>query len=484
MKIIKLLFVLLLVTFMISCNKSNEEEPVIDIKNSFNKESNEKLKNAKIVIKELGGDIKKVDITDLYVSNVGKIAFYSRSIIVNGGNMVVTSKPYSTPEPERTADASIAIMGKGSLEEEIKPENLVAIAKETDGDYLKVTEVPKNAKFLQDKLGVFAIDDDSKGMSEYNSSPLEHIVTIKKNRFLIIKTHKGHYAKLKIKSLYKGGGKTATEAESWDDAYNYFPYLTFTYNYNMKKGNKKLMKKIKLLAIFLLGTSIAFTSCNKDDDSCDKTKTEKTNAKIVTIKTIATGIGTAHTVEDFRGQKGEFVKFSFKEGKIVTSDDWDFAVRGRAFITNGQNDKTFTYIFDEKEPKRTKEVKVITIMQNFEKIKNAASGFVSTSWFKDFSYAKDFYDPIAPAINSDWYLSSSSDAREAWHTDLYRISANDNIEYTLRPVVFLFQTHDGHFAKMVIEKMDRTYADEKEDITYTIKYYYNPKAGSPILDEK
>ncbi len=262
-KLNRILPLVLFLAIFISCHKNNEKEPVVEIKNSFNKESNEKLKNTEVTIKELGKDIKKVDITDLYVSNVGEngedaylkfnlekatwvtgndwdIAFYSRSIIVNGGNMVVTSKPYSTPEPERTADASIAIMGKGSLEEEIKPENLVAIAKETDGEYLKVTEVPKNTEFLQDKLGAFAIDDDSKGMSEYNSSPLEHIVTIKKNRFLIIKTHKGHYAKLKIKSLYKDGGKTATEAESWDDAYNYFPYLTFTYNYNMKKGYKKL----------------------------------------------------------------------------------------------------------------------------------------------------------------------------------------------------------------------------------------------------
>ncbi len=134
-------------------------------------------------------------------------------------------------------------MGKTTYDDEVKPENLVIIAKETDGDYLKVTEVPNTAEFKQDKRGDFAIDDSSKGMFEYNLSPFEHIVTIKKNRFLIIKTHKGHYAKFKILSYYKDRGKTAqasVDTGSMEEGMIYANYFTFTYNYNTKKGDKRL----------------------------------------------------------------------------------------------------------------------------------------------------------------------------------------------------------------------------------------------------
>lgn len=265
-KAIGKLAILSILAFTFSCNSgddvANNDAEIDYTDKNLNAESKERLESLKITKTEKDG-IVKVDVTDLYsqmkdVNDKDKylkfslergtyvdddnwdIAFYNRSIVINGGELVAAA-PYSTPEPTRKGNVQLAIMGKMDYEEEIQADNLVAIAKETDGDYLNVTMVPENIDFRQDHRNEFAIDDSSKGMFEYNNSPLGHVVTVKKNRFLIIKTVNGHYAKLKLKSLYKDGGKTATIAQDMNEAITkYFGYYTFTYSYNKVKGDKKL----------------------------------------------------------------------------------------------------------------------------------------------------------------------------------------------------------------------------------------------------
>ncbi len=248
------------------------------------------------------------------------------------------------------------------------------------------------------------------------------------------------------------------------------------------------MKQIKLVALLIV-SAMVLTSCCKDEDTkpCKGTNTtqEQTNAKTVTLKTSV--IGHYYNVID---QKGDWIKFSFKEGKVVKGDDWDFAIRGRAIITNGKGKAQQQYVFAKNEPKRTKSVKVASVLQKFNAIKSAGEGFVTTSWFSDlgndwtYSQAETTYVATSPAI---LFLpenkKASTEYRQSWYTTLFG-SEQGSAEFTLRPVVFVFQTQDGHFAKMTMEKMDRTYnsVDKKEDITYTIKYYYNPKKGSPSLD--
>ncbi len=251
MKIVYNILIIFFSIILVSCGGDNEDPKITPFK---------KKPVFKITV---NNNIKKVDATDLYIDKKDgdnaiylkfnleqakevtgdnwDVAFCRRSIIVNGGNQVITDKAYADLiEPERTGNAALAIVGKIDAKEE----NLVAIASEDGGDYLKTTEVPENIEFRQDKLGEFAIKlDKSRILSEYNATPIkvgEHIVSIRNNCFLIIRTHNGHYAKLKIKSLYSNGGKDYKKAKSWEDSYNYFPYLTFTYNYNMTKGDKRL----------------------------------------------------------------------------------------------------------------------------------------------------------------------------------------------------------------------------------------------------
>ncbi len=233
------------------------------------------------------------------------------------------------------------------------------------------------------------------------------------------------------------------------------------------------MRKIKFVALLLVASSFAFTSCGKDDE-----KKGNSNVKTITLETTATGSQSDPTT-----QTSNFIKFSFKEGKIVTSDDWDFAVRGRLFITNGRSKygKDAGLIFGKSEPKRTKNVKVISVIGEFEKEKTIG-GFVGTDWHMDYDYARGNQDPLAPAISFESSTENSSMSRQPWH--LRAGKGGDKI-MVLRPVVFIFQTQDGHFAKMAIEKMVRTNSDfdKKEEITYKLKYYYNPKKGNPSLDE-
>ncbi len=256
----KKLFVLVAMTLLCSCGG---DEPNVKPDNPDTPSAELKAKSVKV--EDLGNGIKKFNIVDLptskqigqklyyskfnlekgaYVTgNDWDIAFYNRSIIVNGGSTTIGQDTYSIQILERTGNAAIAIMGTGSAGDELKKENLVITAKETDGDYLNVKEVPADIQWQQASRDKYAIDDFSKGMFEYNLSPIEHIVTIKKNRFLIIRTHNGHYAKLKILSYYQGAGATAQASlatGSMEAGMKYANYFTFTYNYNTQKGNKKL----------------------------------------------------------------------------------------------------------------------------------------------------------------------------------------------------------------------------------------------------
>ncbi len=95
---------------------------------------------------------------------------------------------------------------------------------------------------------------------------------------------------------------------------------------------------------------------------------------------------------------------------------------------------------------------------------------------QDYHFARGAYDPTSPAISFSSNTRESSQSRQSWHLR----AEKDKTRFILRPVVFLFQTQDGQYAKMKVEKMDRTNTDfdTKEEITYTFKYYYNQSKRS------
>ncbi len=238
------------------------------------------------------------------------------------------------------------------------------------------------------------------------------------------------------------------------------------------------MKSIKLMVALLIG-SFALTSCDKSNE--DDVKKEQENSKIKTIELKTTAIGNQ---DDPTKQTGEFVKFSFQEGKIVTGDNWDFAVRGRLFITNGRskNSQNSELIFGDKEPERTKSVKVASLIGSFEAMKSLG-GLVQQDWHMDYDYARGYQETIAPAIAFESSTGNSAKSREPWHL---RAGKDGGENIVLRPVIFLFQTQDGKAAKMQITKMNRTNKDfdKKEVISYSMKYFYNPKSPVSVDETK
>ncbi len=239
------------------------------------------------------------------------------------------------------------------------------------------------------------------------------------------------------------------------------------------------MKLIKLMSVLLLSGSFALTSCCKNND--DDVQKEKNNGKVKTIELKTTAMGNQ---DDPAKQTGEFVKFSFKEGKVVTGDDWDFAVRGRLFLTNGRskNGKDAGLIFGADEPQRTKSVKVSSLVGEFSALKSIG-GLVNTDWHMDYEYANGFRDPLAPAISYDSNTREDSQTRQAWHL---RAGKDGGENLILRPVVFVFLTQDGKVAKMQITKMTRTNKDfdKKEEVAYTIKYFYNSESEVSLDETK
>ncbi|MCG8184164.1 hypothetical protein [Tenacibaculum piscium] len=235
------------------------------------------------------------------------------------------------------------------------------------------------------------------------------------------------------------------------------------------------MKKITMLlsktflALFL--TTLTLTGCSDKDEE----KLPKTNTKTLQVTTTALG---DQTITD--KQTGDFHKFSFKEGALEpTSDAWDFAIRGRVFLVNGLSKyEGGEKIGLENEPKRSKDVAVSVQEDEFE-TRTSALGL------PDHIYQQDAlnrgYENYIAAIN--WLPRNfSGDSRKIWY---YRSSQNRDV-LLLKPIVFIFKTHDGHFAKMAIKSIKRTNTDfdKKETIDYVIQYYYNPEKGNPNLDEK
>ncbi|CAA0215999.1 heme binding lipoprotein precursor HmuY-family [Tenacibaculum maritimum] len=256
------------------------------------------------------------------------------------------------------------------------------------------------------------------------------------------------------------------------------------------------MKKISLLTtvLYTMLLLVLTSSCSKENlvlsdgnsntehpdagnsgtDNPNPEDPNVTTPDTFTIQTTAIG-NEKETAE----QTGIFQKFSFAKGGVVdgSSDDWDFAIRGRAILVNGLDQfSTKTRIGLINEPKRTKDVAVYVDDDLFE-TRTTALDLPSNLYFQD-CFDIGGITGITTAIS--WLPRRGDyDPRKVW----YFRSSQDKSLLLLKPIVFVFKTHDGHFAKMAIKELKRTNTnfEEKESLEYVIQYYYNPKKGNPSL---
>lgn len=202
------------------------------------------------------------------------------------------------------------------------------------------------------------------------------------------------------------------------------------------------MKKIILTLAVV--SSMIFTSCSEDDN----TVTEPVVFK--EVKNLHAPQTTDYTVNP-PATAGEFTKFSFKTGAIVTDDSWDLAFRGTTILVNGGVE--IGGLVDE--PTRS----------------GGASLALETGTFADISSAPADANFKQDAVGSYALASGSGNG---WYT--YAGPPT----HAINPIagkIIVVKTVDGNYAKMEILSYYKDQDATSDSRYYTFNYVYNPNVG-------
>ncbi|KAB1158376.1 hypothetical protein F7018_09370 [Tenacibaculum aiptasiae] len=199
------------------------------------------------------------------------------------------------------------------------------------------------------------------------------------------------------------------------------------------------MKQLKTLLVLAIISFVA-TSCSDSDTPVVKSVEAKTISNLYAPQNGGFGQGPI---------SGEFTKFSFKEGKKVTGDNWDIAFRGLRVIVNGGSKYGLT-----DEPERTGNASLAVVNSEFSKVLMAPAD----SEFKQ--DAKGVY--ALPVSGAGWYTYSNG-----------VVTANAG-------TIIVIKTIDGNYAKMEIKSYYKDLTS-KEARYYTFDYVYNPNVGDKSL---
>ncbi|CAM1368683.1 conserved exported hypothetical protein [Tenacibaculum litoreum] len=205
---------------------------------------------------------------------------------------------------------------------------------------------------------------------------------------------------------------------------------------------------MRILKSILAITMLAFVavSCSDNDD-------------VVLDDVVAKKVENLHAKEtnDYSVSpplvSGEFVKFSFKTGDIVTGDNWDIAFRGTTILVNG-GEKTGI----SGEPDRTGNAALVVVDGTFSEI---------TSVSDDFNFVQDKEGDLA-LPKGVWYT---------YNRENHLVSA-------VAGKILVVKTTDGNYAKIEIlsyyKDMDSSNSSDPANSGaqyYTFNYVYNPNIG-------
>ena len=215
------------------------------------------------------------------------------------------------------------------------------------------------------------------------------------------------------------------------------------------------MKHLKSILVIAIISFVAISCSDNNDTVIEPTSTPKQ------IKNFYAPQKTNYTVSP-PVTSGEFIKFSFKEGKAVTGDNWDIAFRGTRILVNGGT--TIGGITEESV--RTKNASIALVSNTFDKVETVPS---------DSEFKQDASGSYALPWGSN----------KGWYTYLGLPS------HKIEPIagkVIVVKTIDGNYAKMEIKNyykdMDSSNsADPKNSGSqyYTFDYVYNSKVGDKSL---
>ncbi len=150
---------------------------------------------------------------------------------------------------------------------------------------------------------------------------------------------------------------------------------------------------------------------------------------------------------------GDFTKFSFKKGAVVTDDTWDIAFRGTTILVNGG-----TKIGSlSGEPEKTGNASLTIETGTFASITTAPS---DTDFLQD---AKETY-AVPTGSGNGWYTYAGPPT------------------HLISPIagkILVVKTVDGNYAKLEILSYykDNDASKQENSRYYTFNYLYNPNKG-------
>lgn len=206
---------------------------------------------------------------------------------------------------------------------------------------------------------------------------------------------------------------------------------------------------MRILKSVLIVAMLSFVAISCSDNN-DIVPDEVSAKQVVNLYAKQTTDRSVHPAVE----SGEFVKFSFKSGTIVTNDNWDIAFRGTTILVNGGVPTGKT-----QEPNRTGNAALTIVEDKFSKIKKVPSAAV---------FKQDAADALALPKGS-WYTYSGMP------------------HHRIDPIlgkVFVIKTTDGNYAKMEIisyyKDMDSSNSADPANSGaqyYTFNYVYNVNTG-------
>ncbi len=205
------------------------------------------------------------------------------------------------------------------------------------------------------------------------------------------------------------------------------------------------MRNLKSILVVAF-ISLLMTSCSDNDEQVLEPVVFKQAKNIPAPQVGGAGQGAI---------SGEFTKFSFKSGTVVTDVSWDIAFRGTGILVNGGS-----VIGLADEPERSGSGSLALETGTFESVLEAPA---------DVSFKQDATDFYALAIGSG----------NGWYT--YNPQVNQ-----INPIsgkVVVVKTNDGHYAKMEIISYykDLDASNPSNARFYTFNYVYNPNKGDKSL---
>jgi hypothetical protein len=166
----KFIFTVGIITFLFSCNNSDEPTPVVPLE--------------AILVEDLAAPNDRIDRSTGQILEVRPFQFFSleQNALVNENEDWDLAFKGTTIRVNSSKNASAAVF---------------------TGIFEEITEVPASAAFAKDTGTSFAIPTGS-GEGWYNYNSATFTVTPIPGRVILVKTTKGNYVKIEILSYYKG----------------------------------------------------------------------------------------------------------------------------------------------------------------------------------------------------------------------------------------------------------------------------------------